>query len=124
MDRKILLIEDEEELAKDVAKSIQDAEFICRVTHSVPDALVKIRNEKFDVILLDLKLKQGSGVTLAETIRANKGGFNYATPILVTSAHVDADALENLKSLVNGFMVKPYNSDALIDKIKQLLPKT
>ncbi len=85
---------------------------------TLPDALLKIKNEKFDLILLDLKLKQGSGVTLVEAVRTNKGGFNHSTPIIVASAYVDEDILVQLKSMVNAFVVKPYNPDAVVAKIK------
>lgn len=104
--KKILFLEDNVAFAKDTVR------FLCHyakeVIHveSMKDALEKFDNETIDIIISDLKVKDGIALRFIEEIRK----LNKTIPIVVLSAHKDEDLL--LKAIPLGlttYAIKPIN---------------
>jgi two-component system, OmpR family, response regulator TctD len=114
---KLLLIEDNRQLAHWVAKTLTDEGFV--VDH-VPDgeaAQASLAGTRYDVVLLDLNLPGMSGKAVLRRMRENAND----TPVLVLTA--TGDIGEKVILLADGaddYVVKPFDDRELIARIKAL----
>jgi DNA-binding response OmpR family regulator len=70
---KILIIEDEQELAQDMVKYLTNEQYLCECASDFQGALEKVYGYDYDCILLDLMLPGGDGLTILEELkRLNK----------------------------------------------------
>jgi two-component system response regulator HydG len=67
----ILVVDDEENHADVIAVSLEKLGAVCRVAHSQADALKKIKEQYFDVIITDLMLeKPDGGIEILKAVKA------------------------------------------------------
>lgn len=84
---------------------------------SPPEALAHALRDPPHVFLIDLEMPEVSGFELCEKIRETDQ-VNHI-PIIIVTSHSDRDTVLRAMQLgVQGFVVKPYDPDALIDKVK------
>ena len=82
-------------------------------------ALDKLRNESFDLILMDLQMPVMDGITASAIIRQE---LKLKTPILALTANVVMGIEERCtKAGMQGYISKPFNEDELYKKIKLAL---
>ena len=80
------------------------------------EGLYRFYKDKPDVIITDLQMPFMSGFRMLDRIRIE----NSTIPIIITSAHSSKDQFEQADKLgVNGYLVKPYDMDALFEKIDE-----
>ena len=85
------------------------------------DGLAKALTEKFDAIILDSHLPDGSGIELCRQIRA----LNHQTPIIFYSADVYPHQVEEaMQAGATLYLTKPMAPDAVEGAIKNFLPPT
>lgn len=111
MGKKILIVEDEFIVANDLRYVLSRAGYaICGIADSVPDAQTLIKQEKPDLVLLDIQLKgRLSGIDLAMQLRKEQIAFVYL------SAHSSRSILETAKATEPyGFLVKPFREKDLL----------
>ncbi|MCO4794800.1 MAG: response regulator [Bacteriovoracaceae bacterium] len=115
---QVLYIEDEMDLAEEVIEELTDAGI--RVVHatSSTDAITKSANQKFDCIISDINLAKGTGDTVIQVIKGNIQHINYNTPVLVASSHITKELIFKIGKQISEAVVKPYDPDELIQKIK------
>ena len=78
----ILLVEDEENLHEALKLNLELEGYEITSAFNGPEALQKVSQEYFDLIIMDLMIPQTDGITVIETIRIQ----NNETPILILSA--------------------------------------
>src|ERR1700688_4217403 len=79
----ILVVDDDAAICGIVHRILSDEQYEVQAAHSVGDALGAIKENSFDVYVMDYKLRDGSGFDVAERIRA-KGD---AAPIILMSGY-------------------------------------
>lgn len=85
------------------------------------DAMFKLENQVFDLILLDCNMPKASGITVTENI-----GRNSLENICIVSGDIDVEvAGEFLKRGVKHFLVKPFDQKTFLEKVDKIvgLPK-
>ncbi|MCM8765371.1 MAG: response regulator [Candidatus Omnitrophica bacterium] len=119
MAKKILLVEDEEDVLKTLKLILTKEGFSVDCAQDGVMALNKLRQEKFDLIVLDLMLPKWDGFKLCKLLKQD---IKYkTTPLLILTAKTqESDRERCLAYGADEFMTKPFNPDELIDKIKQL----
>jgi DNA-binding response OmpR family regulator len=120
---RILHVEDDQDIFQVVQAALSDRADVIQ-SDTLSDARNRIRNEKFDLLLLDIGLPDGSGLELLPVLR---GTPHAATPVVVFSAqeisprtarHVQAALLksktsnEELVSTISGILGNPIYSAA------------
>jgi len=122
MKKKLLLIEDEKEIA-DIMSVVMAGEFIVHHAASRKEALALYQTEEFDVILSDINIKKSdgiheNGVDIIEDLITLK-----SVPVLFMTGYVDNLADERIRSIkeVKGLITKPFDLDGVL---KQLLEAT
>lgn len=78
--------------------------------------------ERFDIALVDIGLRDGSGLDFVRTLRLDREHHQRKLPILIISGQTQRAAIEAARDAgVNGFVAKPISVGALTAKIGQVL---
>ena len=85
--------------------------------------LKMIKNQKPDLILLDVGLPDIDGFELCKNLRSDKMTKDYPI-IMLTARAEDSDRIEALKLGADDYITKPYNAEELILRIRNLLKRT
>ncbi|MFH1159056.1 MAG: response regulator transcription factor [Pseudomonadota bacterium] len=118
---RILFVEDNVRLADAVKDSLRKAGFEVDTVAEGEEALSVVQHQPYDAIILDLGLPDMDGMKVLEKLRDGKN----AVPVLVLTAR-DAlsDKISGLNSGADDYMVKPFEVDELIARLKALLRRS
>lgn len=118
--KKILLAEDEEVLRMLIVDTLEDGEYQIDQAADGKEALTKIAEKDYDLLILDYMMPQVTGVEVIEEVRKNP--LKSSAKILMLSAK--NQQYEQDKVLAVGadyFMAKPFSPLALLDKVEEIL---
>lgn len=115
--KSILLIDDDEDFLALTAELIKSIGYNVVYAHTLPLSLIKVNNQSFNVILLDLCLKRVSGLKVLEQIRRNHLSMNHNTPIILLSGNIDPHIMKDYKHEIDDAMVKPVPLELLQTKL-------
>jgi CheY-like chemotaxis protein/putative methionine-R-sulfoxide reductase with GAF domain len=119
--KSILLVEDNKIQQEAIGELINDEDILIKTVDSEKDAIETIGRGTFDVIILDLKLKEGSGLNICKFI-VDK---NISTPVIVyTGRELTLDEEKELRKVADSIIIKTANSqERLLDEITLFLHK-
>jgi len=83
-------------------------------------ALEKLRGTRFDLVIADWNMPRMNGLDLVKAIRADEG-LKTIPVLMVTAEASKENIIEAVKSGVSGYVVKPFSSDVLKEKIEKVL---
>ena len=120
--QKILVVDDEEDLVIALSARLKATGYEVMVARDGLEALTKARTLEPDLILLDLMLPKMDGYKVARLLKFDQ---RYAgIPILMLTARgQELDQELGRQAGADDYMVKPFNSTELMDRIKELLEK-
>lgn len=115
---RLLLVEDEEELAGVVQANLRREGYAVDAAGGVEDALAALRGVRYDAVLLDLTLPDGDGLEVLRSLR-NAGD---AVPVMALTAR-DAvkDRVRGLNDGADDYLTKPFALEELAARIRALL---
>ena len=99
-------------------KRIRDARIV-EATDGV-DALKKMADEKFNLIIADINMPLMDGLKLLSIIR-KEPAYSAIPVIIVTTEGADVDKEKGMKLGANAYLTKPIQTNALLSKVKELL---
>jgi two-component system, OmpR family, response regulator len=114
---RILIVEDDKDIAEMLAAMFGDHGFDVAVAHSAQDMDVKLKDEAFDVLLLDIMLPGEDGLSICRRIRSQSS----IPVIMVTSLGEDLDRILGLEIGADDYVTKPFNSRELLARVRALL---
>jgi len=118
---KVLLAEDNIINQKLAVKMLADAGFDVDTANSGTEALKKLQDKKFDIVLMDIQMPDMDGFMVTTEIRKSDLPFSNI-PIIAITAHAIPGYKEKcLEAGMNDFISKPVSADALVSKINSLL---
>ncbi len=116
----ILVVEDEESLREALKLNLELENYEITTADNGPAVLKLVKNEYFDLIILDIMLPDMDGITVCETIRMQHNDV----PILFLSArNTSADRVEGLKKGGDDYITKPFNLEELLLRVDKLIIK-
>ncbi|MBX3254363.1 MAG: response regulator transcription factor [Chitinophagaceae bacterium] len=116
----ILLVEDEENLQEALKLNLELEGYEVSCAGDGTQALKRISEEYFDLIILDVMLPGIDGIDVAENVRLN----NNEVPILMLSAKSSsAEKVLGLKKGADDYITKPFNLEELLLRVKKLINK-
>lgn len=120
MSPRILVADDDRQIARLVQSYLERAGFSVVVTHDGEQALHALRAERPDLAILDVMMPGRDGFALAALIRGDR---QLATlPILMLTARVeDADRLRGLDLGADDYLTKPFNPLEVVARVKAIL---
>ncbi|WHI48773.1 response regulator [Microbulbifer sp. JMSA004] len=118
MSAKILIVEDETELAHLLLEYLHAANYQAEIISDGNQVIPKMESMKPDLILLDLMLPGRHGMEICEEIR-QKGND---VPIIIMTAQIEEpDRLRGLESGADDYVCKPYSPRELVARVKAVL---
>lgn len=123
IDKKILLIEDDEFLSEMLVKKFSSQGFNISLLKSAIDALEFIKNEKVNLILLDIILPGMDGFEFLKIIKENNKTKNI--PVIVLSNLGQDEEIKRAKELgAEDYMVKAhFFLKEIVDKVEKVFAK-
>ena len=104
---KILIVEDDNDINKLISEMLEEKNYEIKSTYSGTEALMYLKNENIDMVILDLMLPGKCGEEVLKEIRILK-----SIPIIVISAKNDKNTkIELLKRGADDFISKPFDID-------------
>ena len=119
--KRLLLVDDEQELLKMVTDILKDAGFETVLTAmSVKGAMLTAKNDNPDLIVLDVMLPDGDGFSLMQQLRI----FTNVPIIFLTAKDEAADKLSGLGLGADDYISKPFMPQELLLRIYAVLRRT
>ena len=123
MNVNILVIEDEPDIRRNLEYNLGREGFKASSVGSLDEANEKLKSKKFDLILLDLMLPDGSGLDLCKKIKSNSE--TEATPVVILTAKDDeVDKVVGFELGADDYVTKPFSVRELILRVKAILKRS
>ncbi|MBN2880314.1 MAG: response regulator transcription factor [Clostridia bacterium] len=116
MAKKILIVDDEPLIVKGLKFSLEQEGYETDVAYDGEEALQKINEGDFDLVLLDLMLPKIDGIAVCQQVRETKS----IPIIMVTAKGEDMDKILGLEYGADDYLVKPFNILEVKARIKSL----
>jgi DNA-binding response OmpR family regulator len=118
---RLLLVEDEQRLARALRRGLVDDGFIVEVANDGATGLELARHGDFDAIVLDVMLPRLSGFELVRTLRSEE---NWV-PVLMLSARAgEHDQANGLDYGADDYLTKPFSYVVLLARLRALMRRT
>lgn len=114
---KILLVEDNEIIVKGLTYAIEQAGFVVDTEKTKAESSKKIKENKYDLIILDVSLPDGNGFELCKEIKAN----SEIPVIFLTARDEENDVVLGLDIGADDYIIKPFRTRELISRINTVL---
>lgn len=113
----ILLVEDDLTLIEGLEYAIQKSGFQVEVARTVDEALYLNENQKYDLLVLDLMLPDGTGFDICKKVRQS----SMVPIIFLTASDEEVNVVKGLDMGGDDYITKPFKLSELISRIKALL---
>lgn len=115
---KLLIIEDEKELAEGMMSYLQHESYTCEVAFTYEEALYKIDTVDYECIALDITLPGGSGLKLLQELKINNKNDGV---IIISAKNSIDDRINGLKLGADDYLVKPFHLSELAARINAII---
>lgn len=115
--KKILLVEDDQAIVSSLTVFMKNEGFLVVSADGQKNALQKINQEQYDIILLDISLNDGNGFSICSAIKSQKD-----IPIIFLTADDDEfSVVSGLKLGADDYICKPFRPRELLARINTVL---
>lgn len=119
--KRILIVDDEEDLCEILQYNLENSGFHTDVAHSSEEALKKPLYE-YDLVLLDVMMSAMSGFRFAEKLRKE---FKISVPIIfLTAKDTENDVLTGFSLGADDYVAKPFSINELTARVKAVLKRS
>jgi DNA-binding response OmpR family regulator len=120
MKTRILIVEDDRNIATVVAKNLEAAGYSCETVHDGSEVLEVFERLEPELIVLDIMLPGIDGLELTRRIRRESN-----VPILVLTARAtESDKVLGLEIGADDYLTKPFGTQELVARVRALLRRT
>jgi len=117
---KILVVDDDAIVIKSCKRILEAEGFEVFTCPSADEALEKIKNYDFDLLLMDVKMPKHDGIFLMREVKKNWPDI----PIIVMSGYPTPETIADVLRLgATQFIPKPFRPDELINTVRQVIQK-
>lgn len=112
---RILIVEDEQKLSRVLQLELEYEDYQTEAVFDGKEALTKMEQQKWDLVLLDIMLPEWSGLEVLRRVRR----FDQTTPILLLTARDQVhDKVSGLDLGANDYITKPFQIEELLARIR------
>ena len=122
MAKKIVLAEDEPQIAKLVEFKLRKEGYQVTWKENGEEALEAIKREKPDLILLDVMMPVMDGYEFLRQVKENEG-LKDIPVIMLTARAQERDVVKGIDSGVENYITKPFHPAELLARVKRILGK-
>lgn len=120
MGKRILVVEDDHAIRSLLHMLLEDELFDVRAVATAAEALAECAEQKFDLVLLDIRLPDSSGFEVCRQLRR----VSDVPIIMVTAQHDSHDVVVGLELGADDYVTKPFNDRELLARIRVQLRRT
>lgn len=117
MARRILIIEDDRDIAHLVDLHLRDLDCETRVAHDGTRGLQLALDQPFDLVILDIMLPGIDGLEICRRLRALPG---YVPILMLTARSTEVDRVVGLEMGADDYLTKPFSIKELLARVKAL----
>ncbi|MET3036613.1 response regulator transcription factor [Chryseobacterium sp. NRRL B-14859] len=115
---KILIIEDEAELARSISEYLSEESYLCEEASTFSEAMTKIEMFQYDCILLDIMLPDGNGLTILEELKKQQKEDGV---IIISAKNALDDKISGLKLGADDYLTKPFHLSELMARVYSII---
>ncbi len=117
---KVLIVEDEETLARNLAEKLKGEGFSVAVAGDGEEGLQKVRDEHPDLIVLDIMLPKLDGLSLCRIVRRDPATAHIPI-IMLTARGTEVDKIVGLESGADDYVVKPFGLGEFLARVRAVM---
>lgn len=115
---KVLVVEDEKQIAAFVQKGLEEQGFLVEVTHDGNEAYLLATTRQYDAIVLDIMLPGRDGLSIVSNLRKRKN----TVPVILLTARSELDErIEGLNLGADDYLTKPFFVEELIARLHSIV---
>ena len=122
MPSRVLIIEDEPDIRKTIDYNLSKESFEVVQAASIQEGEKALASNKIDVIILDLMLPDGSGLTLCRDIKSDSK-LKHIPIIILTAKTEEVDRVVGFELGADDYVTKPFSVRELILRVKAILKR-
>ncbi|MEK3723565.1 response regulator transcription factor [Paenibacillus sp. FSL H8-0034] len=121
---KIMIVDDEPNIVEVIRLYLEHAGYEPIIAYRGGEVLQTVRVQQPDLVLLDVMLPDHSGFELCSRIRSESGALAHTPIIFLTAKGESIDKLRAFNLGIDDYIVKPFDPNELIARIKAVLRRT
>ena len=122
MPKKILVVDDEPNIVKMICSRLTANNYEVTVAYDGTTAVEKAHKEKPDLIILDIKMPAGTGISVYENL--SNSADTAMIPVIFITAYPDEDIKKKVLEMgANDFVAKPFKADVMLSRVKGALER-
>ena len=118
--RKILIVDDEPFILKSLSFVLSKEGFRIETANNGLEAMEKIRNDKPDIVFLDIMMPKKNGMEVCEWIRSNPV-FKDIYVIILTAKGQEMDREKGYSIGADEYMTKPFSPSSVVKRLREIL---
>lgn len=118
--KKVLVVDDEKLILKGIRFSLEQDDMEVDCAYDGEEALEKIKNNDYDIVLLDIMLPKLTGLEVCQQVRE----FSNVPIIMLTAKGEDMDKILGLEYGADDYITKPFNILEVKARIKAIMRRT
>lgn len=120
--KRILIVDDDPEIYHTLKKRLEYHGYDCVSARSVESAFVKLKEDRPDLVLLDLGFPGVDGTAFLQNASLHGSETGKVPPILVLSCYNDREIVDHvMEAGAAGYISKPYNAASLVETIRHFV---
>ena len=120
MAKKVLVVDDEKLIVKGIRFSLEQDGMEVDCAYDGEEALEKIKNKEYDIVLLDVMLPKLTGFEVCQHVRE----FSAVPIVMLTAKGEDMDKILGLEYGADDYITKPFNILEVKARIKAIIRRT
>jgi CheY-like chemotaxis protein len=122
--KRILVVDDNQTICEFLEKRLKARGYAVTSVLSGDEALMRVQQEKPDLILLDIVMPGIDGLQVARTLRKNKE--SSLIPIIMVTAKANdlQSRLDKAELSIEGHVAKPFMTEQLMEEIEKVMEKS
>ena len=117
--RRVLVVEDDPDIVELISHYLEGDGFRVEALANGEEALRRVQDEGFDLLILDLQLPGMDGLTLCEALRSDSRTENLPV-IMLTARGDESDRILGLEMGADDYVVKPFSPKELVARARAL----
>lgn len=115
---KILVVEDDKDISDLVSQHLEGQGYYVKSARTAGAAFAELKEDLFDVIILDRMLPDAEGLSICESLRQSD---SHSCVLFLTARDSQEDKIEGLEAGADDYLAKPFSISELSARVKAML---
>lgn len=118
--KRVVIVEDHEKLANNLADKMKSEGFVVSLAHNGEEGLQLVRDEKPNLVVLDIMLPDLDGLSICRMLR-NDAATAEIPIIMITARSTEVDKIVGLESGADDYITKPFGLGEFLARVRAVL---